>query len=230
MQDLFQFLARYEFLVYSVLGVGLVIALRQLFVANQSRRTAVFGLERRLASRKFNASLALLLVLSVLGLTTFGIATFVAPGRSSAFFRETPTPDLLSTPPGTLPPEIATALAGTPASGDLPFGAQGCVAGRIVITFPPPGSDVSGIVDIIGTVDIPSFGFYKYEIAPQGSDNWSTVSAGREPVRNDVLGHWDTGALTPGDYQLRLVVSDNQGNQQPPCVITLRVLPPTPTR
>jgi hypothetical protein len=229
MQDLFQFLARYEFFIYLVLGIGIVIAARGLLSSYGSRRTAVFGLERRLASRKFNGSLAMVAVLSLVGLTTFCIASFIAPGRSSAFFRTTATPDLLGTPQGTLPPQIATALVATPGANDLPFGAQGCVPGKIVITSPAPGSDVGGIVDIVGTVDIPNFGFYKYEVAPQGSENWSTVSAGREPVRNDVLGHWDTGALTPGDYQLRLVVSDNQGNQQPPCIVTLRVLAPTPT-
>jgi hypothetical protein len=229
MQDLFQFLARYEFLIYLVLGIGIVIALRGLISSYGNRRTAVFGLERQLASRKFNSSLALMVVLSLVGLTTFCIASFIVPGRSSAFFRPTTTPDLLGTPQGTLPPQIATALVTTPGANDLPFGAQGCIPGQIVITSPAPGSDVGGIVDIVGTVDIPNFGFYKYEVAPQGGENWSTVSAGRDPVRNDVLGHWDTGALTPGDYQLRLVVSDNQGNQQLPCIITLRVLAPTPT-
>jgi hypothetical protein len=229
MQDLFQFLARYEFYIYVVLGIGIIIGLRRMLSAYGSRRTAVFGLERRLASRRFSGSLALVVILSLLGLTTFCIASFIVPGRSSAFFRTTATPDLLGTPEGTLPPQLATSLAETPGVNELPFGAQGCVPGQIVITSPAPGSDVGGIVDIIGTVDIPDFGFYKYEVAPQGSQNWSTVSAGREPVRNDVLGHWDTGALTPGDYQLRLVVSDNQGNQQPPCIITLRVLAPTAT-
>ena len=39
------------------------------------------------------------------------------------------------------------------------------------------------------------------------------------------LGQWDTGTLAPGDYQLRLVVSDNQGQALPACVITVRVSP-----
>lgn len=228
MDALLQSLVKYEFFVYVVLGVGIVIALRRMSIAYGSMRTAVFGLERQLATRSFNSSLALMVVLSVLGLTVFCIASFIVPGRPGTLFRSTPTTDLLGTPQGTLPPELATALAATPASNELPFGAQGCVPGQIVVTRPEPGSDVSGIVDIVGTVDIPDFGFYKYEVAPQGSQNWATVSAGREPVRNDVLGRWDTTALTPGDYQLRLIVSDNQGNQQTPCIILLRVVPSTP--
>jgi hypothetical protein len=228
MQALFQFLARYEFFVYFALGIGIVIALRGMAVAYGSMRAAVFGLERQLATRAFNSSLALVVVLSVLGLMQFCIASFIVPGRPSAFFRLTPTADVLSTPEGTLPPQLATALAETPAGNDLPFGAQGCIPGQIVISSPVAGSDVSGIVDIVGTVDIPDFGFYKYEVAPLGSSNWATVSAGREPVRNDLLGRWDTTALTPGDFQLRLVVSDNQGQQEPPCIVVLRVIPSTP--
>ncbi len=228
MDALFQFLTKYELFVYAVLVLGIVVALRRMSIAYRSRRTAVFGLERQLATRAFNSSLALMVVLSLLGLMLFCIATFIVPGSPGALFRATPTADLLGTPQGTLPPELATALAGTPASNDLPFGAQGCVPGQIVISQPAPGSDVSGIVDITGTVDIPDFGFYKYEVAPQGSQNWATVSAGREPIRNGVLGRWDTTALTPGDYQLRLIVSDNQGNQQAPCIVLLRVIPSTP--
>jgi hypothetical protein len=228
MQALFEFLVRYEFLFYAALGVGLVIALRGLVLAYGRMRSAVFGLERQLATREFNRSLALIVGLSEMGLTLFCIASFIVPGRPSVFFRLTPTPDLLSTPQGTVPPELATSLAETPVANDLPFGSQGCIPGQIVIASPAPDSDVSGIVDIVGTVDIPDFGFYKYEIAPQGSQNWATVSAGRQPVRNDVLGRWDTTALTPGDYQLRLVVSDNQGSQQPPCIVVLRVISSTP--
>ena len=228
MQALLQFLARYEFFIYFALGIGIVIALRGMAVAYGSMRTAVFGLERQLALRAFNGSLALIVVLAVLGLMQFCIASFIVPGRPSAFFRLTPTADVLSTPEGTLPPQIATSLAGTPVGNDLPFGAQGCVPSQIVINSPGSGSDVSGIVDIVGTVDIPDFGFYKYEVAPLGSSNWATVSAGREPVRDDILGRWDTSALTPGDFQLRLVVSDNQGHQEPPCVVVVRVIPSTP--
>ena len=228
MDALFQFLVKYEFFIYPVLVVGIVIALRRMSIAYSGMRAAVFGLERQLARRSFNGALSIVVVLSVLGLALFCIGSFIVPGRPGAVFRATPTADLLSTPLGTLPPELATALAATPASNNVPFGAQGCVPGQIVISKPDPGSDVSGIVDIVGTVDIPDFGFYKYEVAPQGSENWATVSAGREPVRNDVLGRWDTTALTPGDYQLRLIVSDNQGNQQAPCIVLLRVIPSTP--
>jgi hypothetical protein len=100
----------------------------------------------------------------------------------------------------------------------------GCVPSQVILTSPQPGEEVQGTIDLIGTVNIPSFGFYKYEVASQGSDTWATISAGREVVINGTIGRWDTTALTPGDYQLRLVVTDNEGNSLPPCTVPVRVL------
>ncbi|HSR31147.1 MAG TPA: hypothetical protein VLY63_11335, partial [Anaerolineae bacterium] len=82
-----------------------------------------------------------------------------------------------------------------------------------------------GTVEIRGTVDIPELGFYKYEVSPAGSDTWATIAAGRAAVIDGSLGQWDTSALPPGDYQLRLVVSDTQGRALPACGIPVRVLP-----
>ncbi len=79
-------------------------------------------------------------------------------------------------------------------------------------------------MELIGTVDIPQFGFYKFEVSPAGAENWSTVFAGREVIHDDVLGRIDTGELTPGDYELRLVITDNLGEALPPCVIPIRVI------
>ena len=88
-----------------------------------------------------------------------------------------------------------------------------------------PGDEIKGTIELTGTVDIPNFGFYKYEVAPNGSDTWATIAAGREVVKDASLGRWDTTALTPGDYQLRLVLVDNQGTVLPPCVVPVQVVP-----
>jgi protocatechuate 3,4-dioxygenase beta subunit len=80
-------------------------------------------------------------------------------------------------------------------------------------------------VDLIGTVNVQNLGFYKFEVAPRNSETWSTIFAGRAITNNEKFGRWDTTEMTPGDYQLRLVVSDNQGNALPECIIPLRVKP-----
>jgi hypothetical protein len=98
--------------------------------------------------------------------------------------------------------------------------------GEIFLVSPEPGQEVSGTVTLVGTVDVGNFGFYKYEVAPQGSDTWATISAGRNVVRNGDIGLWDTSTLTPGDYQLRLEVTDNQGQAYPACIVPVRVLAP----
>ena len=63
-------------------------------------------------------------------------------------------------------------------------------------------------------------------VSPQDAETWATISAGREIVKNGDVGLWDTTTLTPGDYQLRLLVTDNQGQSYPPCVIPVRVIAP----
>jgi hypothetical protein len=95
-----------------------------------------------------------------------------------------------------------------------------------MFTFPEPGEQVSGIVELTGTVNVENFGFYKYEVSPANTDNWFTISARTEVVTNGDLGTWDSSALTTGDYQLRIIVVDNIGQELPPCVIPVRVVPP----
>ena len=93
-----------------------------------------------------------------------------------------------------------------------------------MITAPSPGEDVKGTISITGTADVPNFGFYKYEVSPMGSENWATIAASRNPVKNEELGKWNTAAVTNGEYFLRLVITDNVGASLEPCVIAVRVL------
>ncbi|MCJ7733992.1 MAG: hypothetical protein MUP11_05545, partial [Anaerolineales bacterium] len=80
-----------------------------------------------------------------------------------------------------------------------------------------------GIVEIEGTVNIADFGFYKFEISSTNTDAWLTIQAGDSPKEDEMLGFWDTTQLEPGNYSLRLVVIDNQGQQRDPCVVDLYV-------
>jgi hypothetical protein len=57
-------------------------------------------------------------------------------------------------------------------------------------------------------------------------DTWSTIGGNHTVVQDGELGRWNTTEITPGDYELRLVVTDNATNAFPTCVISLRVLAP----
>jgi hypothetical protein len=222
---LFRFLAAYEPLIYIILAMGGLLAFRWLWSSWREWQQSVFRLEREFALRRISSALAVSLVISALFCTEFIVASFIIPGLPAQVFIPTATLDLLALPPGTLSPEMMTRVAAaTPAAASANM--QGCIAGQLMISSPAPAEEVKGQVEIVGTVDIPDFGFYKYEVAPHGSDTWATIAADTQVKRDAPLGIWDTSALTPGDYQLRVVVTDNQGESLPPCIIPIRVVAP----
>lgn len=227
MAAVYRFLSTYEVLIYIGLAIGGLIAGRWLWRYWNEWREAYYGLEKEFALRRMGRAVALLALVLILACGELLIGSIIVPSLPAAFFLATPTLDLLSTPTGTISADLATQLALTPRPIPTVQGAQGCQPGRIVITSPKAGSEVQGTVDIQGTVNIPNLGFYKYEVAPINSDTWATISAGRDIRVNKSLGNWDTTAVTPGDYQLRLVVTDNQGQALPACVIPVRVVPPS---
>jgi hypothetical protein len=220
MGAVYRSLANYEPLIYIALAIGGMFAFRRMWRSWREWRDSVYGLEREFALRRLVQATAV--GISILGLifAEFFIATFIAPSLPASDILATPTLDLLMTPAGTVAPGT-TALAVTQA---VPSGMSGCVPDQIMITAPQPGDDVKGIVNIMGTANVPNFAFYKYEIAPVGTQNWATVSAAREPVVNNSLGNWSTTSLTNGEYFLRLVITDNVGKELEPCVLAVRVL------
>ncbi len=222
MEAIIRFFVLYAPLVYLLLAVGLLLVIRRLLRSVKEGHVSVFGLEREMAQRRTNQAVAMLVILLLIGLGELVLSSFLAPGLPAASMLTTPTVNLLSVPTNTLSPELVATL-GAETSVATP-GTSGCIPGQIMLTFPEAASEVRGQITLKGTADIPNFGFYKYEVAPLGSDNWSTIQAGREVVVDGTLGLWDTTALTPGDYLLRLVVTDNQGQALPPCVVPVRVV------
>jgi hypothetical protein len=225
MDAVYRFLAAYEGLIYILLALGGLFAFRWLWKSWREWHESVFGLEREFAIRRLSQSLAVSLLILVLFFAELFLASFVVPSLPSTNLLATPTIDILNQTEGALsgsPALSLTVIAPVPDSSL----ASGCVPDRLTLTSPEPGQDVNGTVTLIGTVDIVNFGFYKYEVSPRGAETWATISAGRDIVRSGDLGHWDTSALTPGDYQLRLLVTDGQGQSYPPCVIPVRVSAP----
>ena len=225
MIGVYKFLATYEGLIYIFLAIGALFTFRWLWNSWREWQRAVYQLEREFSLRRLSQAIAISAFLIILFCAEFFLASFVIPGLPADAFISTPTLDLLATPTGTLSPDMMTQIAaGAPPAASIP-NAAGCVADQLIITSPKAGAEVKGTVELKGTVNIPNFGFYKYEIAPQGSDTWATISAGREVIIDNTIGRWDTSALTPGDYQLRLVVTDNQGQSLPACIIPVRIIP-----
>ena len=224
--EVVKFFREYEISIYVFLGVIIVYAILRLVRGWEEFRKAAFGMERESAQGKFNQAATILFLLIVMAVAEFSLVTFVAPILPESNPIPSPTLDLLATPTYTpvFPSPLDTMqIEGTPAPTSTTIVGQGCTD-DIVITSPADGESVSGVVVVEGTADIPNFGFYKYEISRPGETIWLSINAGEEAVRQGVLGEWVTSVLPPGEYQLRLVVADNQGKFLPACVIQVRVI------
>jgi hypothetical protein len=215
-----------EIFIYIILGVFAAYFLRRFLLAWSDLREAAFGLERETAQARLNLSASVLVFLLILGVVEFALVSYVVPTVPGAAPIFTPTIDLLATPTVTLDPNSSPGIPTPTLAVTPPPGETGCVPEQINITTPENGSTVRDVINIIGSANIPNFGFYKYETAPLNDPNWLTIQAGNTIIVNDVLGPWDTTRLNPGDYYLRLVVTDNTGQSLPPCTIQVRVEAP----
>jgi len=223
MGPVYRTLASYEPLIYIALAIGGMFAFRRMWRSWREWRDSVYGLEREFALRRLGQATAAAFLILALVFVEFFVATFIAPSLPASDILATPTLDLLLTPVATLSPAEATQAALSPVTQPVPSGMSGCVPDKIMITSPKPGVEVNGTVTITGTADTTNFGFYKYEVAPMGTQSWATIAAKRDRVKNAELGEWNTVSLTNGYYFLRLVITDNVGASLDPCVIAVRV-------
>ena len=225
MNELLRYLKDLEYLIYIVIGLFAVWQARKFYLAWEELRAAAYGLEKESAQLRLNKSAALLVVLLFLGTAEFGLVSYIIPSMPGVNPLPTATIDLLATPTMNLDTTQETDPAmvqETPLPGTETARA-GCLPGELMITIPEKNAVVNGIVEIEGTVNIPDFGFYKFEISSTNTDSWLTIQAGDSPKEDEMLGFWDTTQLEPGNYSLRLVVIDNQGQQRDPCVVDLYV-------
>jgi hypothetical protein len=230
MEELLPFLQKYEVWIYSLLGVIALFYFQKLISAWKEWQGTVFGLERVIAQRRFSTALTVLILLVVFVIVEFVIVSFVAPAYPQTMVMRTPTLDLLATPSVTLPPVVdSMSVSGTaevtPTATAVML-QEGCLPDKIEWIFPEPGQEIRATIELKGTVNVPNLGFYKYEFSRPGEDVWNTIAAGNQPKVEGGIGFWNTSALVPGDYLLRLVVSDNQNDLFPACIIPVRVVQP----
>jgi len=81
---------------------------------------------------------------------------------------------------------------------------------QLFITQPAPGSAVSGVVQVVGTIQLPNFDRYEAQYGvgddPQG---WGWISGPHlAQVSDGLLTEWDTTHLAPGLYTLRVTAFD----------------------
>ncbi len=232
MDEALNFFRTFEVWIYLLLALGGLFYARKFILAWQELRDAAFGLERERAQARLNQAASILVLLLAMAIAEVVLVSFVAPAIPGAIPLLTPTVDLLATPTITLPPAEPTAnqvggqVTPTPTTPSQSAAEAGCVPGMIEIIAPGSGSEIGGVVQITGTVNIPNFGFYKLEMKRLEESEWLTILAGNEPKTIGLLGAWNTSLLSPGNHQLRLVVADNQGQTLPPCTIEVRVTNP----
>jgi hypothetical protein len=228
MVEVLRFLTIYEYWIYLGLGLLAIVYARRLISGIKTWQESIFGLERDIARRQISQAISVLVIILLVVVGIFFLVTVVSTKIPGVRELPTPTLDLMATPDATLPAE--TQSAGEGAATPVPAvtqSATGCIPGQIEITSPAPGEKVQGEVELIGTVNVTDFGFYKYEVGQSGAEEWRTIAAANELVLDGLLGKWDTTQFVPGDYLLRIVVTDNKGNtHEPPCVIPVQVLAP----
>ena len=225
MGDILRFFKENEVFIYLILGIFAVWQIRNFTLAWRELRNAAFGLERESAQRRLNWVTTMLIFIFMLGISEFVLVSFVAPTLPDASPLLTPTLTLLASPTTTLD-TISLSSDSTPGP-TIETEHGGCLADQVDIISPENGETIRDIVEIIGSADIPNFGFYKFEMAAINDTSWLTIQAGETITREGRLGYWDTTRLNPGDYALRLVVTNNQGQSTEPCVIQIRVDPPS---
>jgi hypothetical protein len=237
MEEVFKFLRTYEVWIYVVIGLVGVIYMRNMLVSWQEWRGAIFGLEKENAQRRFSTSLSVLVLLFLVAMFEFFFVSFVAPAYPQERFLPTPTISLLVTPTITLP-----ATTSTPEGGALLVSTQvvpsseGCIPGQIEWLSPAKNAEISGRIELKGLIKVDNVGLFKYEYSQVGTDKWMTIAGGNQDVIGTTpepnstpepgvwSGAWSTEGLVPGDYLLRMVVTDNQTNALPACVIPVRVI------
>ena len=217
-------LVTYNVGIFIVLTLGILVYARKFLIGLREWQKAVFGLERTLAERKLVGATTGMTLLILLIIGEFLVITVVGPRLPSPEadigINEETFETVTGTPPSDEgdPTPVPTATVG---QVSLIFE---CIEGVIEITYPEDGGEVSGTVELMGSVNVEGFGSYKYEYSTTGAINWTTIAAGNSLKLDESLGFWYTSSLVPGNYLLQLVPLDNTGEELTPCIIGVEVV------
>jgi RHS repeat-associated protein len=82
----------------------------------------------------------------------------------------------------------------------------------ITITSPSPGSVVSYLTDLVGTVSDPYLEYYTLAVARAGSNEFREIYRATTSVTNGLIGVFDPTLLESDSYTLRITAQDVNGN------------------
>ena len=101
---------------------------------------------------------------------------------------------------------------------------------QVAINSPVNGQVLQGPITISGhtSVDGFIFGELKFAYIQDLTDTWFLIYESDEPVSDGELTQWDTSTITDGEYNLRLVVTLEDGSQLASDISNLRVRNYTP--
>lgn len=231
-------IADYAIWLYIFLGLVAFLFLRTYVVARRERDHSIFTLERESATgRMVRALMGFLVVLILIGGVFYTAQTLV---EEIPMPEVTPTPTALivlppsPTPPPLLPtptptgtPRPRPTLAPIETTTSTPEASLGvpanCLNPGVRISEPGTGATVSGVIQIVGTANLPDFWYYKFEFRGNGFGDWTFIQRFDTPINGGILGAWDTRSVPSGDYEFRLVVVEKTGNYPEPCVLLLSV-------
>ena len=238
MTILVKLIADYAVWLYLLLGLVALLFLRTYLVARRERNNSIFALEREAASgRMVQATIGFLVILILIGGVFYTSQTLVdeiplpevtptptvlivlPPSPTPPPLLPTPTPTGTPRPRPTLPPLETITPTLEIAVGVPPQ----CANPGVRISEPGTGAEVSGVIQIIGSANIPDFWYYKFEFQGNGFGDWTFIQRFENPINGGILGAWDTRSVPSGDYEFRLVVVDKTGNYPEPCTVLLSV-------
>lgn len=241
--QLVRVISEYSFWLYGLCGLGIIY---YIWIAVQAKREAertIFTLERETTTGQAYRALSVALAFAVIAGVIFFITNVLEPGLDFPVIEE-PTPSallMMSTPsPSPVPPTITPTPTPTrvrptprpqeptetPAPTATPVPPTPiCPNPGVQITSPGVDTILNGPVQILGTVNIPNFQYYKVEVGSgENPTSWSMFSdIHKSPIAGGLLDIWDPSAYPPGVYKLRLTVVDNTGNYPLPCEVRVIV-------
>jgi hypothetical protein len=238
MTILVKLIADYAIWLYLALGLIALLFLRAYMVARRERENAIFALEREAAvGRMGRAVIGFLVTVIIIGGVFYTTQTLV---EEIPLPEATPTPTVIialppsPTPPPLLPTPTPTdtprprptlpALETETPTPEVSLGVPAnCPNPGVQISQPGTGATVSGVIQLVGTANIPNFWYYKFEFRGNSFGEWTYIQQFETPVNGGILGSWDTRSVPSGDYEFRLIVVETSGNYPEPCTVQLAV-------